>query len=444
VQLRRPPGRAGVPRRRILCTNVSRPPTADLTVLVAPIRWWHVVALFGAVQALVFAIPLLARQRNRVANRMLAAAFVAFALHLASIAYYGAELIAQAPLFFGVGHPMPLLFGPLVYGYARAASDRAWRPTVRDAWHLLPAIVVTLWSSPFFLLSPAEKVALVHAIQRGDGPTSIALADALKLVSGAAYAVATLRLLRRHRAEMRDNYSSLDRVMLDWLRWLAYAGAVIWGLAVLFQLAEPLRVVPSTAGDATIAVMMTALVYVVADRGLRQPEIFHFAPTPPRPPAEPVADEPGEPSEDAERTPGPARPGLTPRRARALEAALRDLMVRDEPWRDPELTLGALAERLGTTTHKLSEVLNASVRMSFYDFVNGYRVRDVQRRLADPASASRTLVALALDAGFASKSTFNAVFKRATGRTPTQYRASAEPPVEIARSKTSDPIASDV
>jgi AraC-like DNA-binding protein len=413
-------------------------------VPVASLRWWHVVALFGAVQAVVFAIPLLARARNRVANRLLAAAFVAFAIHLASTAYYGAELVAQIPYFFGVGHAMPLLFGPLIFGYARAASDRAWRPSARDAWHLAPALVVTLWSAPFFALSPAEKVALVHEIQRGNAPTSIALADLAKLASGVAYAAATLRLLRRHRAEMRDNYSSLDRVMLDWLRWLAYAGAVIWGLAVVSQLVEPFRIVPATAGDATIAVAMTALVYLVADRGLRQPEIVHFSPSPAAPPPEPVADEPGEPADDVVRAPGPARPGLTPRRARALEAALRDLMVRDEPWRDPDLTLGALAERLGTTTHKLSEVLNANVRMSFYDFVNGYRVRDVQRRLADPTSASRTLVALALDAGFASKSTFNAVFKRATGLTPTQYRAAPALAAGVGAAETSDPIASDV
>ena len=50
--------------------------------------------------------------------------------------------------------------------------------------------------------------------------------------------------------------------------------------------------------------------------------------------------------------------------------------------REPtDAALGVLAERLGTTPHKLSEVLNAELGQTFYDFVNGYRVRDVQRRI---------------------------------------------------------------
>jgi AraC-like DNA-binding protein len=99
-------------------------------------------------------------------------------------------------------------------------------------------------------------------------------------------------------------------------------------------------------------------------------------------------------------------------------------MDREEPWRSSDLTLADLAGRLSTTPHKLSEVLNSKLQQTFYDFVNGYRVRYVQRRIKEEDSRNLTILSLALDAGFASKSTFNDVFKKHTGLTPSAYRRS--------------------
>jgi len=101
------------------------------------------------------------------------------------------------------------------------------------------------------------------------------------------------------------------------------------------------------------------------------------------------------------------------------------VMDRDRPWRDSDLTLADLADLLSTTPHKLSEVLNAQIGQTFYDFVNGYRVKEVQRRIAAGDAQRVTMLALALDAGFASKSTFNVVFKKHTSRTPSDYRQAA-------------------
>ena len=98
------------------------------------------------------------------------------------------------------------------------------------------------------------------------------------------------------------------------------------------------------------------------------------------------------------------------------------MMERERPYRDPDLTLADLVDRLDTTPHKLSEVLNSELGQTFYDFVNSYRVEEVRRRLAEARSKSLTVLTVAMDAGFASKSTFNQVFKRLTGHTPSAYR----------------------
>jgi AraC-like DNA-binding protein len=97
-------------------------------------------------------------------------------------------------------------------------------------------------------------------------------------------------------------------------------------------------------------------------------------------------------------------------------------MDKERPWRDSELTLADLAASLDTSPHKLSEVLNSLIGQTFYDFVNGYRVREVQRRIQAGEARAFKILALAMDAGFASKSTFNQAFKKHTSQTPSDFR----------------------
>jgi AraC-like DNA-binding protein len=122
---------------------------------------------------------------------------------------------------------------------------------------------------------------------------------------------------------------------------------------------------------------------------------------------------------------GAVRSGLSDRQAERLQGALMAMMEQERPWQDSELTLSHLAARLKTTPHKLSEVLNSQLGQTFYDFVNGYRVREVQRRIAAGETQRVKMLTLALDAGFASKSTFNLVFKKHTSQTPSDYRQAA-------------------
>ena len=97
-------------------------------------------------------------------------------------------------------------------------------------------------------------------------------------------------------------------------------------------------------------------------------------------------------------------------------------MDEEQPYLRGDLTLGDLSNELSISAHNLSEVINTRLGKNFYDFVNGYRVQEVQRKLTNPAHKHFTIMALAYDAGFNSKSAFNSFFKKATGMTPSEYR----------------------
>jgi AraC-like DNA-binding protein len=325
-----------------------------------------------------------------------------------------------------------MLYGPLVYLYAVTASDRPRGLRRWDALHFVPFAAVVIAGLPIYLMSGAEKVAFAHELELGARPLLLVVVDPLKYASGITYAVVTIVFLQRHRALMKDSYSSLERVNLQWLLRLAAGGAAIWALAVFLQFTEGLPSPLLERQDDIIALAIAVLVYGIGYMALRQPEIFRLATgeypivralvspvgasAASVPFASPGADQP---------PPRYERSGLTGREAIALKEGLLAVMEREHPYRNSDLTLDDLAGRLETSPHKLSEVLNAQLDQTFYDFVNGYRVRDVQRRMAEEQSKNLTVLSLALDAGFASKSTFNQAFKKHTGQTPSVYRRSA-------------------
>lgn len=395
------------------------------------------IAVLGTVQALFLAGALFARPSNRRANRVLAALLLTMAVYLGVGAYQLAGLVSQWPLPFAWSHPMPLLFGPLLYLYALLATNGERRLGARDAWHAVPALAVIAWALPIYLLPGADKIALFEAIRLGEPPDAVRqqldVAGWLKIISGTVYTALTVRVTVRHRREIRAQYSTLEGITLDWLLLLVLASAFAWGFALLARVLEPWDVVRPGTGDTVIAAMMAIATYAIGYRGLQQ-----VATAPPLVVTPEVAvpvDTPAFEAFSAAATPSvaddprvvPDRALLTPGMMNAIEQRLRTAMDRDEAWRNADLTLAELADRVGTTTHKLSAVLNSRVEQNFYDFVNGYRVREVQRLLLQPETTSRTLLTMAMNAGFASKSTFNAVFRRQVGMTPSAWRDAHRP-----------------
>jgi AraC-like DNA-binding protein len=101
------------------------------------------------------------------------------------------------------------------------------------------------------------------------------------------------------------------------------------------------------------------------------------------------------------------------------------VMESERPYADGELTLQKLAGRLSIPAQHLSQTVNGRLNQSFTDFVNAYRVEDAKRRLTDPRLKHYSVLAIAEEVGFNSKSAFNAVFKKHTGMTPSEFRNSA-------------------
>ena len=108
--------------------------------------------------------------------------------------------------------------------------------------------------------------------------------------------------------------------------------------------------------------------------------------------------------------------------ARAKGRRLKEAVASNRFYEDAELTLAALAGKLNIHPHDLSRIINIGLEKNFSDFINDFRVREVARKMQDPAYDRITLLGVAYESGFNSKRTFNRVFKEITGKSPAEYK----------------------
>ena len=105
-----------------------------------------------------------------------------------------------------------------------------------------------------------------------------------------------------------------------------------------------------------------------------------------------------------------------------IHTRLMDLFEKDKPYLEPQLQLMQVTQKLGISTHSLSQTINSVEGKSFYNFVNQYRIDHFKRLLTDPSNNKFSILALGLDSGFNSKASMNRIFKEFTGQTPSNFQ----------------------
>jgi AraC-like DNA-binding protein len=383
--------------------------------------------LLGAAQGAFLAVALFTgRGGNRRANRYLAAYMLVFVCALIDYFLDATGVTATAVWLRTLLWPKEFLYGVFIYLYCREVTNPGL--PLRLYQQLL------LWVPPFLhacvtwplLWLPADlQLAIL-----GNDPSLHGLYGAWRVVLGDGELVVTVgqlaiclalsfHLVKRHRARVLDEFSTLQRVSLVWLRNLLVATSLVYALWLAGEfLIEDL--LPGGDGlDVALGLSMVVLIYLFGWLGLRQPLIFSGPRPVPAGPDRAAPAAPSPPSSPPAASTKYARSALSEDLAGALVEELEALMAAERPFRDPELSLAELAARLQVSTNYLSQAINQHAGKNFFDFVNGYRVTDTLRPLAE---SDRGILAIAMDAGFNSKSAFYAAFRKHQGMTPGQYR----------------------
>ncbi|MET4076443.1 helix-turn-helix transcriptional regulator [Hymenobacter sp. UYCo722] len=367
-----------------------------------------------------------------------------------------------------------MLLGGTYYLYFRSLTnqDFRWRPALK---HLLPGLLE--WAA--FGAVAAYDLLWYHGLRgrplpdffgtKGVGATVLdATALPAALLSSALLLGYGLRLLadyRHYRRYLNDNFSDPERLRFAGLRqllalqalvlvlsllfttlnqvfdfsydtaWYFFAlrGVLIYGLIVVGIQANYAAATSSlrfgagnaAAAEAAVAPEPLALeeLEVTAASATVPTAIVPVPPATLVPRGASVAAATSEAvpaaAAEAQSAAAPIPAGLPPELHPWREKLLR-LMEQEQPWLEPELTLTELAHRLRTHPALLSKVINAGCGQNFNDFVNTYRVQEARRKLANGRFAHYSLVGVALESGFNSKSTFNRVFKKLLGQAPSE------------------------
>ena len=346
---------------------------------------------------------------SRVENRLLAALVLTIGTMI-GFTVVARSLAVRVPHLIRANHPLDFLPGPLFYLYVRtlterrgACPERAKRVEGmrrRDLLHALPAVACLLYLLPYYARSAEYKLADLHSSRYADW---YFLRAAVAILIATPYVVLgivrAVRFVRRHR-DTGEKPGSVRQ-----LEFLSAGFGIVLAIAAtryVVDLSFP-AYMPFT--NQLLPIAGTTMLCGMAYLGLRDSAAL-------------AGDTGG-------MTPPPRKyetSSLTDDRAgRALSTLMHALDV-EKVYLNPHLALSGLAARIGIPAPHLSQIINQRLNQNFPDLINSYRVAEARRRLVDPAWRHYSIVAIAEDVGFRSKSSFNEVFKKLTGMTPSEFR----------------------
>ncbi|MEM7655331.1 MAG: AraC family transcriptional regulator [Bacteroidota bacterium] len=362
------------------------------------------VALMACLHGLLLGAILAMSPRLRSkSTRFLALALVgvAFMLLYEFFYYAGIEEIVPDPIYYLLPYlrtSLPIgIFYFVVFLIQPDHQLHRWEKS--GYWVLLIDFLLDALNVPVYWTNPETMGGETVETLLDFASEGVGLLASLFFLSAALFRV------RSYQTFLFTHYSNTTRKNLVWLQtfiWLVLGVLLIWLISSGQYLMNQMN-----AYEFTSKIMLLGLVGLLFWIGyfvILQYQWFELVPLP----EEAVAKAPEENK-------------LSAKTETYFEEVL-ELMENKKLFEDPDLTLDRLSERLQISSGYLSQIISEKAEKNFFEFVNHYRIEAVKHKLLDPAFGHYTILGIAQESGFQSKSTFNAVFKKIAGMTPSEFK----------------------
>ncbi|HEV8504807.1 MAG TPA: helix-turn-helix domain-containing protein [Chitinophagaceae bacterium] len=317
--------------------------------------------------------------------------------------------------------PLPLFPGPFLYFYLLSFKETI---TLKKAWpHFIPALAFFVFT--YFNLSrlaelyPDSKKIPVEGLKRY---TTLGILLFRNVVQFTYYFLSR-KALNSYQRSIQNLFSETSRIDLQWARYLVN-GYIILISAFLILFPLVLRF-PDYFTSLLLVNMAIATPYIygASYKGIMQPTIWQVQPTIKKQKLEEEIHE-IETKNLNNNGEGPqtSKQRLPDDKISEIARKVIEMMEQEKLYQEPELTLQQLSDKLQFPYYLVSQAINEGMKKSFYDLINSYRIEEAKRLLLDPKNINYTVLSVGFEAGFNSKTTFNTVFKKFTGLTPTEYR----------------------
>lgn len=369
------------------------------------------------------AFVLITKNNKSQGDYILAAWLGIIGFHLLSFYIFFTNRYIDYPNIAALGMSLPLSHGPFLYLYTTRQTS-ATPFNKKQLLHFLPLLLSYLLFAKFYFLPVEQKIEVFKQKGQGYETQSFINISAIYL-SGIVYIVLSLVRLLKYRKNIVHQFSNTEKINFNWLLYLILWMVVIWVVVLFVQ------------GDKFIFGSVAFFVLWLGYFGIKQVQVFSQK-TPPLliEPSETVNTNPVENSsgnaENATENNSVSSTGnsdgskyqkstLSEQEATLIHERLKQLMVEEKPFKNPDLTLNELAKSLEVHPNSLSQVINSKERKNFYELINEWRVEEFRNLVTQSSNQQYTLLAISFDCGFNSKASFNRNFKKYTGLTPRDY-----------------------
>ena len=387
-----------------------------------------VLIIIGAFQAVFFAVLVFSKKKKLISDKILAVWLCVFAVHLAFVYY---SFRSGYVFYINYGHFTSgtiVIHYSLMYVYTQSLISK--ENVFKTKWllHLIPIVITYISIIPFSLLSYEEKVELVTHLTTDTGLSFVFL---IMILFATTYLIATLRLIKRHQVSIRKMFSYEENINLNWLKILAFLLILLWviisGLTAYLYCLEvtfPVRLPEEyMLLDMQGQTAFVIFVFILGYFGIKQQIIY----------SAPIVNDNSTVINGDNKTPSIEIPskeeatlkygksGLNEAMASQIYTNLNTLIEETAIYKNEALTLVELAKQLKVHPNHLSQVINEMEGKNFYNYINALRIKAFIKLASLPENKKYTMISLAYDCGFSTKSTFNKHFKLQTGKTPTQF-----------------------
>lgn len=382
--------------------------------------------LLSFAQSLLVFISLFNIGVKRISNRLLAFHTLTWGImcYYRYTVFQDAGYILQYHYILRFNKVIFMMFYTFIFLYVKYMCTKTNRFGRKDLWHFAPSFIVMLLFIPFFILPGPEKIDLILQHRNFYYVIIYRIIDYVVIIQGAFYFYYSLKFLKRYHILIREDYSNIDRITLNWLRNIVI---VVFGISLLGTVGMNLysfRLISDVYFDFQFFIVGGSI-FLVSYYLLTKRELFVPEPAGSQQTISGMSQQQKVAESSSELKATDKSPfHLDSDYCREVVSKLRVAMENDKLYLNQDLSLNEVADKINIPRHHLSLILNNVLNNTFFDYINKYRVEEVKRKLHDPSSGNLTLLAIAYDAGFNSKSTFNRIFKKYEQVTPLEYKNS--------------------
>ncbi|MEP7322329.1 MAG: helix-turn-helix domain-containing protein [Saprospiraceae bacterium] len=373
-----------------------------------------------SLQSFLLFLFLIFTRTHKISNYFLAA----FALIVSILCFFRSmedvSFYIQYPHLMRVEWGMLLLLWPLVYLFVKYFLSLSPNIDSKDVIHFVPYAVNLIILLPFFLQNAESKIQMINHytpfITQGFYGYNVYF-KVLSIVVGIQSLVYTSMIMgtvKSHKASIEQLFSDTSRFGASWFYIIVY-GMV--GLSMLYIMSLSLNATSLFLEDYLWLFFLGLFLMIVflSYRSFYQPFYSQTIPA-----------MVGIPVENLAVKSTYAESGISEMAIQKLASELTHIFENEKRYLKADLNVAELSESIGAPRQYLSQVLSQHFHKSFYDYVNDYRVKEFKSRLSSGKYSHLTLIGLAFECGFNSKSSFNSVFKKSTGITPSAFAATVK------------------